>query len=287
MLESLRRLRQEIDSIRSKLLGVRGVYTRDEEILARIHDLFLTWSTSVRPPIAASGVSSDVLGVADAVFSNLVRLTSSRSRRQQYLRLLLSARRVLVQQVLLEVAKVSARAPIPARPTAVRDLIPEIPDVGNELIPRALYGWIPQMQSFLRQYSFDRNVFIMVAYRTSLAKLIKRIRGTLEGQRLNAVVARDHPLTDDLYNPIACLLCCNFGIAIFDRPEPRQTHNANVIYELAVMHILKRPLLILKHASVKAMPSDFLHKLYEKYESVDEAAEIVRGWAAGLTHETG
>ena len=76
----------------------------------------------------------------------------------------------------------------------------------------------------------------------NLLPLIRRVKQELIDLDLNPVIARDHNLTDDLNNPIACLLCCSFGVAIFGRAEATQMHNPNVVYELGMMHLLKRPL---------------------------------------------
>lgn len=125
--------------------------------------------------------------------------------------------------------------------TRMENLIPEIPDIGNELIPNALLGFKDNIRRFLRQSSFDRNVFIMVAYRPRLKRTIAAVRETLEGLELNPVIANEHRLTDDLNNPIACLLCCGFGVAIFDRGEAGQVHNSNIVYELATDADLEAP----------------------------------------------
>src|SRR5205085_5285742 len=129
------------------------------------------------------------------------------------------------------IARLSADTEVRSRLPIERSLIPEIPGLGNELLPNALYGWIPKMQAFLKEYSFDRNVFLMYAYRSRITRLVGSIKKKLQTLELNPIIAKEHALTDDLYNPIACLLCCNYGIAVFDHAEPEQTHNPNIIYE--------------------------------------------------------
>jgi hypothetical protein len=86
-------------------------------------------------------------------------------------------------------------------------------------------------------------------------------------------------LTDDLYNPIACLLCCARGIAIFDQAEIDQQFNPNVAYELGMLHLLSRPCLILKHSSLKSLQTDILMKLYQPYGTLKEAAKFVSNWS--------
>jgi hypothetical protein len=166
------------------------------------------------------------------------------------------------------------------------NLLPEIPDLPNQMIPYSLQGWIPKIRSFLKENEFSRNVFIMVSYRRELSSLIDGIKSALIESKLNPIVARDHDITDDLYNPIACLLCCSYGIAVFDRPQARQQHNPNVVYELGMMQLLKRPCVILKHRSLKKMPSDLLSRLYEGYSSIDEATQRLNAWWARLSSQS-
>ena len=118
----------------------------------------------------------------------------------------------------------------------------------------------------------------MVSYRSELASLVRRVERALINLDLNPIIARDHGITDDLNNPIACLLCCSYGVAIFDRAESRQQHNPNVVYELGMMTLLKRPCAILKHRRLRRMPTDLLTRLYEDYGSIDEAVKRVNDW---------
>lgn len=278
MIEALRNLRREIDSLRASLQAASKGVVSDQGLLLRAEQLFLAWSAALRPQLAASGVPQEVLARADNGFDKLARLTGRRSSRRDYLILLSAVRRTLTEQVLLEAARASAPVRVSSRVAAEERLIPEIPDLRNELVPNAIYGWIPKLREFLKRHTFDHNVFLMFAYRRRLSGLVAAIKRALRGLGLNVVIAREHNLTDDLYNPIACLLCCNYGIAIFDRAERGQAYNPNIVYELAMMHLLKRPCIILKHDSVRVMPSDFLHKLYEAYESDAGAIRQIQGW---------
>lgn len=278
MLEPLRRLRKEIDAVS---LAIRAAHARlppDDTLIDRLYELVYNWSTNIQPGLSAIGIPPEVINRADAAFLSLARLTGRNSQRSKLLSALSRARRTLIEQVLLEVAKAPKVLQITTTNPVPKVLIPEIPDLPNELIPNALHGWLPQIRDFLKRNSFDRNVFIMVAYRKDLRPMITRLKKVLVRLKLNPVVAKDHALTDDLYNPIACLLCCNYGIAIFDEPEIQQIHNPNVVYELGMMQLLKRPCVILKHKSLKKMPSDLLNKLYEDYEEMDEAARKVDQW---------
>jgi len=81
-----------------------------------------------------------------------------------------------------------------------------------------------------------------------------------------------------LNNPVACLLCCSYGVAIFDRAETAQMHNPNVVYELGMMQLLNRRCVILKHHRLKQMPTDLLGKLYESYANQGEAVRKLGQW---------
>jgi hypothetical protein len=180
--------------------------------------------------------------------------------------------------VLLEVALIPPAMQIPATTPETEYLFPEISDLPNQLVPNALQGWADPIRRFLRKYPFDKNVFVMVSYRSELSSLIDRVKQELINLDLNPILAREHNLTDDLYNPIACLLCCSFGVAIFGRAEAKQMHNPNVVYELGMMQLLKRQCVILKHARLKRMPTDLLTKLYEDYSTKKEAVRKLNEW---------
>ena len=136
------------------------------------------------------------------------------------------------------------------------------------------------MGDFVDRFGFDSLVFIMIRYRDHNAQLISALKKTALGAGHRAILASDHNLTDDLYNPVACLLCCSKGIAIFDEAEPGQVFNPNVAYELGMMHLLGRDTLILKHSTVQTLHTDVLMKLYRPYETPVEAKEIVAKWLA-------
>ncbi|MGC1615863.1 MAG: hypothetical protein WA736_14350 [Candidatus Acidiferrum sp.] len=284
MLEPLRRLRKEIDAISTAMRAARARVPPDDPLIDRIQELVYTWSTNVQPGLTTIGVPTEVVNRADAAFLSLARGTARAATRAQLLNGLSRARRTLIEQILLEVAKLPRALQIGGVTSAQKVLIPEIPDLPNELIPNALQGWIPQIREFLRRNNFDRNVFIMISYKDSLSPLIGKISRKLIELKLNPILARDHPITDDLYNPIACLLCCNYGIAVFDRPEVQQVHNPNVVYELGMIQLLKRPCVILKHNKLKRMPTDILSRLYENYLTSEDAVQGIENWWQKQTH---
>ena len=92
------------------------------------------------------------------------------------------------------------------------------------------------------------------------------------------MVASEHALTDDLYNPVACLLCCSRGIVVFDQAEQDQVFNPNVAYELGMLHLLGRQCLILKHKALRTLQTDILMKLYVPFSSATDARRLVADW---------
>lgn len=280
MLEALRNLAKEINAILLKLRIAGQNVNANGLVAERVAELVLTWSVSVRPNLAAMKVPREVLERADQLTSRAARLTGKTSTRAQYVSVLHAIRRVLMEQVLLEVARIPIALQLAVTTAVAGNLFPEISDLPNQLVPNALQGWSEPIKKFLKKHPFDKNVFIMVAYRHELATVVKRVETELRKLDLNPVLAKDHNLTDDLNNPIACLMCCAYGVAIFGRAEAKQMHNPNVVYELGMMQLLKRKCVILKHGKLKRMPTDLLSRLYEDYSTQKEAARKLTEWWA-------
>jgi hypothetical protein len=279
VLESLRNLLKEVSAILSALRRVHS-NTVDSAAIERIQELIVIWSANLRPGLNNVGVPQEVLGAADKPITKLARLTSGGFTRNNLIQALNAVWKVLHEQVLLELAKIPdlvqlARAPRTSAPAA---LFPEIPDLPNQFVPNSVQGWSGQIKNFLRGNPFGSNVFIMVSYRRQVEPLVKAVKKKLTALHLNPILAKDHAITNDLYNPVACLLCCSYGVAIFDRAQTAQTHNPNVVYELGMMHLLKRPCVILKHHSLAKMPTDLLSMLYEDYSTKAEAVEKLNDW---------
>ena len=153
-----------------------------------------------------------------------------------------------------------------------------IPDLPSKFVPNALFGWKSKIEAFLNEYPFDKSVFIMVRYRKKNEKLIKEVKSILSTNGHHGILASEHNLTDDLYNPIACLLCCSKGIAIFDKAGTDAIFNPDVAYELGMLHLLGRECLILKHHSLKTLHTDILMKLYLEYATVEDARSQTQNW---------
>jgi len=167
--EALRNLNKEINAIIRSLRNAPQNIPPNSFIVERILDLVLTWSAGVRPSLAVMTVPREVLSRADQVTSRAARLTAKTTPKKMYLSVLHALRRVLMEQVLLEVALIPPAMQIPATTPETEYLFPEISDLPNQLVPNALQGWADPIRRFLRKYPFDKNVFVMVSYRSELS----------------------------------------------------------------------------------------------------------------------
>ena len=167
MLEPLRNLNKEINAIILKLRNTPQNIPVNNPIVERVQDLVLTWSVSVRPSLAAMKVPREVLNRADHLTSRASRLTANTSPKVRYLSVLHAIRRVLMEQVLLEVARIPLAVQLAVTRAAKGNLdqkqraghlFPEISDLPDELVPNALQGWAEPIRKFLKKHPFDKNV---------------------------------------------------------------------------------------------------------------------------------
>jgi len=155
-----------------------------------------------------------------------------------------------------------------------------IPEHGQYELMSALVGFKPRIEERLTRFPFDKNVFLMMKFRDSNKDLSEFILENLASHGLTGVRA-DQPewsITRNVYNPIAVLYCCKYGVALFDEPEENQAYSPNVVYELAIMHYQNKQCLILKHASLPPVPFDLVKDLYESYSKDLQVKRIVARW---------
>ncbi len=136
----------------------------------------------------------------------------------------------------------------------------------------------------LSKYPYEKNFFLMMKFRKNNEAFYGFIKNELEKYGYNCVRA-DEPewnLTDNVYNPIAVLDCCKYGIALFDEPENGANYNPNVAYELGIMQNQGKPCLILKHSSLKAVPFDLVKELYKTYTREIEFQKIFKDWLVSI-----
>lgn len=245
-----------------------------DELKNRLNLLNLSWVQYVRPTLDTVITSKKELYRLQAELEALARMT-------------LNGHSIKELRVRLRRANEMAASLIIMCPSADTEhltrrietlFMPEIPDIPAELVPESIWGWKTKMQDFLKEYPFDRSVFIMIRYRKKNDSIIAAIKEVVTTNELNPIVAGDHDITDDLYNPIACLMCCARGIAVFDKGEVNEIFNPNVAYELGMFHLLGRKCLILKHKSLRSLHTDILMKLYQPFGNAADIRARAANW---------
>ncbi len=147
-------------------------------------------------------------------------------------------------------------------------------------ILKPLIGFKKAIQSHIERYPYDRNVFLMMKFRESNRLIFRFIKSHLEKNGFNCVRAdqREWNITNNVYNPVAVLYCCKYGIVLFDEPEKGNYFSPNVAYELGMMHLQGKECLILRHISLPSMPFDLVGDLHKPYSKDLELEDIVLDW---------
>jgi hypothetical protein len=152
---------------------------------------------------------------------------------------------------------------------------------------KPLIGFRDDLMRHLERSPYHKNVFLMMKFRSSNRDLSDFIAETLSAHGLVGVRA-DAPqwnITANVYNPLAVLYCCKYGIALFDEPESGQAYSPNVAYELGIMHYQRKKCLILRHSSLPAVPFDLIKDLYEPYHRDLEVRPAIQRWVEGIAKE--
>lgn len=267
--------RAELRSLDGALTRGRGKTVRDDALRERFRTLFRVWVSAVQPSIRLQLQSTRDFFKLSAEVEKLARLASKFKPVAEYRRRVRTALQLADTLVLL----LPAESTHPPTSAARSDLfLAGIPDLPNALVPNAIVGWRSRLEAFLNEHPFDKSVFIMIRYRQRNKPIIRSIKSALENRGLFGVLASEHALTDDLYNPIACLLCCSRGIVVFDRAEQNQVFNPNVAYELGMLHLLGRRCLILKYKGLQTLQTDILMKLYMPFNGAADVRRLVAEW---------
>lgn len=280
----------EFDSFRVELLALADATQgnakktlRDEALRERFRYLFRSWASTVEPSIRAHVQNRREVFKLSAELEKLAQLAAKVSPFQKYRERLRTARRLADCIVIYLPAR--DETPTKGGTAGHERFLTAIPDLPLSLVPNSILGWRSRMEAFLQERPFDKTVFIMVRYRETTKALIEATKQALADNNLFGVVASEHHLTDDLYNPVACLLCCSRGIAIFDRAEKKEKFNPNVAYELGMLHLLGRECLILKHNSLKSLQTDILMKIYTPFNSRADIQRCADEWVKKRTEK--
>jgi hypothetical protein len=266
--------RAELGHLNKAVAAITAKTLRDDVLRERLRTLSRVWFSTVKPAVVGNLQNTREFFKLSAEIEKIAHLTLKYKPAAEYRRRLKTAE-TLAGAVVLYLPADSQPA---ARSRSGELFLPSIPDLPIALVPTALIGSRTRIQSFVNRHPFDRSVFVMIRYRKRNATLIKSVKGALKDHGLFGVLASEHQLTDDLYNPIACLLCCSKGIAVFDRAEAAETFNPNVAYELGMLHLLGRRCLILKHRGLKTLHTDILMKVYVPFTGPVNAADVIAEW---------
>ncbi len=164
--------------------------------------------------------------------------------------------------------------------SAIKERTIYVPEEGQYELIKPLVGFKSDIESQIARFPFSKNVFLMMKFRESNRELGDYIIENLSKQGLHGVRA-DHlewNITKNVYNPIAVLYCCKYGIALFDEPEEHQAYSPNVAYELGMMHYQNKYCLILRHNSLPVIPFDLIKDLYVTYEKDLQVRHIIASW---------
>ncbi|HEY6324154.1 MAG TPA: response regulator [Thermoanaerobaculia bacterium] len=159
-----------------------------------------------------------------------------------------------------------------------------IPGEGRYELPKPLIGFKKDLERQMLRYPFERNVFLMMKFRPATLEIAAYMRETLQRRGFLAVRADDVQwnITRSVYNPIAVLYCCKYGIALFDEPEADHAYSPNVAYELGIMHQQNKECLILKHASLPSPPFDLIKDLHVPYERDLQLGPLLVRWLESI-----
>jgi len=161
----------------------------------------------------------------------------------------------------------------------------EIDNLHRYPLVKPLIGFKERIVKQLSHYSFEKNVFLMMKFREGNRRVYKLIGEKLQEKGFNCVRAdhEDWNITDNLFNPIAVLYCCKYGVALFDEPEDGNNFSPNVAYELGIMHQQLKDCLILRHSSLPQMPFDLIKDLHRQYKDNLEIEPIVKSWISSIS----
>jgi guanylate kinase len=161
----------------------------------------------------------------------------------------------------------------------------EIDNLHKYPLVKPLIGFKEKIVKQIARYPFDKNVFLMMKFRETNRRVYRFIEEKLQEKGFHCVRAdhEDWNLTDNVFNPIAVLYCCKFGVALFDEPEDGNNFSPNVAYELGIMHQQLKDCLILRHNSLPQMPFDLIKDLHRQYKDNLEIEPIVKSWITSIS----
>lgn len=139
------------------------------------------------------------------------------------------------------------------------------------------------------QRSADRNVFVMMRYRSEkhFAEIETSIRDALLRYGLIARLAKDGSVVDDLWENITYYMrFCRFGIAVFEDIDERE-FNPNISLELGYMYAMNKRCLLLKEKRMPRLPVDICGRIYRDFDALDILESIQEQVAEWCSRDLG
>jgi guanylate kinase len=161
--------------------------------------------------------------------------------------------------------------------------------------PRLSFSLIKPLRGFkkditrrLRNSPYEKNIFVMMRFRRENFQFYSYIKSEIEKAGFVCVRAdaSEWNITKNVYNPLAVLYCCKYGIALFDEPEKGQAYNPNVAYELGVMQHQSKQCLILTHDSLPPVPFDIVKDLRKTYSKELDFQRLFSDWLVEIAQES-
>lgn len=153
------------------------------------------------------------------------------------------------------------------------------PHLKFELI-KPLIGFKQDIKRRLDRFPYEKNIFLMMKFRKSNEEFFDFIKTEIANAGFNCVRSDDDKwnITKNVYNPLAVLYCCKFGIALFDQPEEGQNYSPNVAYELGMMQYQGKNVLLLTHDDLPQMPFDLIKDLRKIYSKEIDFRRLFTKW---------
>jgi hypothetical protein len=168
----------------------------------------------------------------------------------------------------------------------LRHLPPEESDQAPQqstsaIIPVAIQE---SLQGFKQDHPDVRKAcFVMMRFGETDGDLSieQTIKTVLAKYGLVGLLARDKEYHEDLYSNIQTYIHgCGFGIAVFERIESDE-FNPNVSLEIGYLLGIRKPVLLLKDASLPVLQTDLMGKMYRSFDPMRSGQTIprqVEGW---------
>lgn len=139
------------------------------------------------------------------------------------------------------------------------------------------------------QSQFDRNVFIMMRYRSGphFINIEDSLKKSLAKYGLIARLAKDRAFSDDLWENIQIYMrFSRFGVCVFEEIDERE-FNPNISLELGYMYALDRRCLLLKDRRMPRLPTDTCGKIYKDFDIYNLASSIESQITDWCEHDLG